>query len=641
MSLIETSNLNLARKWRPQTFATIIGQDIPVRMLKNSLYLKKFFPVYLFAGQRGCGKTTTARVFAAAVNCLNVAAFQADPTQPIPCMTCTSCLAMSNGDHPDFIEIDAASHTGVDNVRSIIEASNYLPLIGQKKIYLIDEAHMLSKAAFNAFLKILEEPPLSVMFMLATTDTPKIPPTVLSRCFQLTFPPIETTALKAHLHALCLAESVTIDDGALDIILQETEGSARDAINLLERVRFAGTEINAATVLHILGKISGHDMVTILDGVVHQKPEQIINHLQAINFYTRSAHALWDMLVLCARSMLWLKHGVKQLPLSLRGIQPELEKLATACSASRLHAMLTLLWTQEFLFNQTNKKHLLVETVLLQLADQVNITDIDELLRAPSTNNTQQTPVSQLAARATQPAQPIPVNQFSQFNPNLAQTRANQLPERTVQSQQVPVNQFSTNAAVSQLSQVQTAQNTPSTAPTPQAPINTDNWQAFLKLLPQLNDPMVTSVFMQATFLGVTPQHKVSLALSAGGMFMREYISSGIGIWLPLLQQAFGPAITGIDWQAGPTQSPPSRTVTFTPTPAPQQPTTQLAAQTQPKEQAQSRPAGANQPWSGHQSKPAPVKEDFITIKDPENWPLASLLLRHFSGRIKRVGNLA
>lgn len=632
MSLPETSNLNLARKWRPQTFATIIGQDIPVRMLKNSLYLKKFFPVYLFAGQRGCGKTTTARVFAAAVNCLNLAAFQTDPTQPIPCMTCTSCLAMSNGDHPDFIEIDAASHTGVDNVRSIIEASNYLPLVGQKKIYLIDEAHMLSKAAFNAFLKILEEPPLSVMFMLATTDTPKIPPTVLSRCFQLTFPPIETTALKAHLHALCQAESVTIDDGALDIILQETEGSARDAINLLERVRFAGTEINATTVLHILGKISGHDMIMLLDGVVHQKPEQIINHLQAINFYTRSAHALWDMLVLCARSMLWLKHGVKQLPLSLRGIQPELEKLAAACSVSRLHAMLTLLWTQEFLFNQTNKKHLLVETVLLQLADQVNITDIDELLRASGAGSNQtagraaqQVPTSPFSASSPQPApvnqfspqaQPVPVNQFSQFNPNLAPTQASRVPT-PVQAQPVPV-----------------------PVSTPQ-PINTDNWQAFLKLLPQLNDPMVTSVFMQATFLGVTSQHKVSLALSAGGMFMREYISSGIGIWLPLLQQAFGPTITGIDWQAGPTQTPPSRTVTFTPTPAPQQASNQPAAQVQPKEQAQSRPAGANQPWAGRQSKPAPVKEDFITIKDPENWPLASLLLRHFSGRIKRVGNLA
>jgi len=164
-------NLNLARKWRPKTFDDIVGQEISVRMLKNGLYLKKFFPVYLFAGQRGCGKTSTARVFASAINCQNLENFQNNPTSnKLPCLECESCKSMLQANHPDFIEIDAASHTGVENVRQILESCTYKPIFGQKKIYLIDEAHMLSKAAFNAFLKVLEEPPSSALFILATTE---------------------------------------------------------------------------------------------------------------------------------------------------------------------------------------------------------------------------------------------------------------------------------------------------------------------------------------------------------------------------------------------------------------------------------------------------------------------------------------
>src|SRR5579871_3248756 len=181
MNTSDTANLNLARKWRSKDFDHIIGQDVAVKMLKNSLYLGQLFPVYLFSGQRGCGKTSTARIFAMAVNCTSLSAFQKNPkTTAIPCLVCDSCVAMATGKHPDFIEIDAASHTGVDTIRTIIDASQLLPLMGSKKIYLIDEAHMLSKSSCNALLKILEEPPCSVLFMLATTDPQKIIETVRS-----------------------------------------------------------------------------------------------------------------------------------------------------------------------------------------------------------------------------------------------------------------------------------------------------------------------------------------------------------------------------------------------------------------------------------------------------------------------------
>jgi DNA polymerase-3 subunit gamma/tau len=196
--------LNLSRKWRSQDFGQIVGQDLAVRILKNSLYLGHYFPVYLFAGQRGCGKTSTARIFAAAVNCHALPLFQKDPKKSsTPCLVCDSCVAMRDGNHPDFIEIDAASHTGVDNIRAVIESSSLLPSMGRKRVYLIDEAHMLSKAAFNAALKILEEPPATALFILATTNPHKIIDTVRSRCFQLFITPIPHDSLKNHLIFIC------------------------------------------------------------------------------------------------------------------------------------------------------------------------------------------------------------------------------------------------------------------------------------------------------------------------------------------------------------------------------------------------------------------------------------------------------
>ncbi len=182
----------------------LLGNHWLCRLVKNSLYRNLIFPVYLLSGTRGCGKTSVARIFAAALNCEALEQFQKNPqNQQLPCLTCASCLAMQAINHPDFIEIDAASHTGVDNVRAIIDAASFVPVLGKKKIYLIDEAHMLSKAAFNAFLKILEEPPISVVFMLATTDPHKIIETVTSRCFQLFFEPIELHAVADHLAHIC------------------------------------------------------------------------------------------------------------------------------------------------------------------------------------------------------------------------------------------------------------------------------------------------------------------------------------------------------------------------------------------------------------------------------------------------------
>lgn len=269
--------LNLARRLRSQTFEQVIGQPIVVRILKNSLYKNYFFPLYLFAGMRGCGKTTTARIFAMAINCQSLVKFQASPRENlVPCLECSSCISALAGNHPDIIEIDAASNTGVDNVRQIIENSTFLPLMGHKKVYIIDEAHMLSKAAFNAFLKVLEEPSASVVFILATTEHAKIIDTVRSRALQLFFRPVSINIIKNYLSEVALQESIQIQDDALDIIARQSEGSVRDALNMLEQVRFIAATITVEHLQAISGSIAQADLDKILQQLIVKDLEQLL-----------------------------------------------------------------------------------------------------------------------------------------------------------------------------------------------------------------------------------------------------------------------------------------------------------------------------------------------------------------------------
>lgn len=368
--------LNLARKWRSQQFDQIIGQELCVRMLKNSLYLGHFFPVYLFSGQRGCGKTTAARVFASALNCEQLPIFQKAPQQnPVPCLVCVSCKSMAAGNHPDFIEIDAASHTGVDNVRNIVEASSLLPVMGGKKIYLIDEAHMLSKAAFNAFLKVLEEPPMGVLFILATTDPQKIIPTVTSRCFQLFFKPVQEVYLVEHLKNICKKERIRFDEAGLRLIVQETQGSVRDAINMLEQVRFSSSSVNKQSVLQVLGHVDDAHLIAVCSAVVESGPAQIVRLIHESNLSQFSAEFLWQRLVAAFRAMIWLKYGVT--PDQFSEHVQQLRALSQRCTLKQLQQMLGILYDFEMPFLKTTAQHTMLELVLLQ-CNQVKNNGINE-----------------------------------------------------------------------------------------------------------------------------------------------------------------------------------------------------------------------------------------------------------------------
>ena len=232
-------------KWRPQTFDDVVSQTHIVRTLRNALRLGHIHHAYLFAGPRGTGKTSMARLIAKAVNC------QA-PVEERPCNACEMCQAVNEGRLMDLIEIDAASHTGVDNVRDILEKVNFRPTQARYKVYVIDEVHMLSTAAFNALLKTLEEPPAHVIFVLATTEVHKIPATVLSRCQRFEFRRIPLDDIVVRLKRICQTEEIDAETEALDLIARAATGSMRDAISLLDQMAADGT-VSAEYVRQMLG----------------------------------------------------------------------------------------------------------------------------------------------------------------------------------------------------------------------------------------------------------------------------------------------------------------------------------------------------------------------------------------------------
>ncbi len=590
-------DLNLARKWRPQTFDTVVGQDIPIKMLKNSLFLKKFFPVYLFAGQRGCGKTTTARILAAAANCLALESFQQNPTaNTIPCLSCQSCVLMRKGNHPDFIEIDAASNTGVDNIRQLIETASYVPLAGNKKIFLIDEAHMLSKAAFNAFLKILEEPPRSVLFILATTELQKIPQTVLSRCFHVVFSSINKIDLRDHLATICTQENIAIEPGALDAIIQETDGSARDAINLLEQVRFAHDVITSESILQTLGKLSNEIVIRLVECIIEKNPRQLLTVLASIDFDRINPESLWEALSDFCKALLWLKYESPTIATHLQPLQAALTELAEQCSLNRLHAMMQLLWHQEPLFLRTNRKHAFLETLLIQLCSQTNIVDLEELLQQvrDDSNNSSGTAnkTPQITQKKTVVQKPV----------SSVQRQAPEIPEP--------------KALVAQEQEAKEPAEADDSVPTP-APLKPsahspyhEQWQQFKTDLVAANgDPIATSILLQALLIGLSDSKSaLVLQLNKNNKFFKDSVESARPWWQPLLLQHFA-GITAVDFVAGEELQTTQRSNT-------------------PPNSSATRPETAK--VTASEAQPAP------TSNNPEDWPIAHLVKKHVPGRIKK-----
>lgn len=239
----------LARKWRPKTFAQLAGQEHVVRALSNALTQNRLHHAYLFTGTRGVGKTTIARIFAKSLNC-------AAGITATPCGECSACKEIDSGRFIDLIELDAASNTQVDNMRELLESALYAPTSGRFKVYIIDEVHMLSKSAFNAMLKTLEEPPGHVKFILATTDPQKIPVTVLSRCLQFNLKQLPPALIAAHLQYVLEQEQVSFESAAVNLIARAAQGSMRDALSLMDQaIAFSAARVEEAVVRTMLGAI--------------------------------------------------------------------------------------------------------------------------------------------------------------------------------------------------------------------------------------------------------------------------------------------------------------------------------------------------------------------------------------------------
>ena len=264
---IQTGYRVLARKYRPDRFSELIGQDALVRTLGNALSLGRLAHAFVLTGVRGVGKTSTARLLARGLNCIG-ADGTGDATLE-PCGTCEPCVAIAASRHVDVLEVDAASHTGVDDARDIIEGVGYRPVSARYKIYIIDEVHMMSKSAFNALLKTLEEPPDNVKFIFATTEIRKVPVTILSRCQRFDLRRVDSDVLAAHLASICTHESIDADTEALNVISRAAEGSVRDALSLLDQAAaMTADQISADNIAAMLGRPGRADSIAMLDAAM-------------------------------------------------------------------------------------------------------------------------------------------------------------------------------------------------------------------------------------------------------------------------------------------------------------------------------------------------------------------------------------
>lgn len=280
-----------ARKYRPSNFSELLGQEVLVKTLSYCVNHNRLASAYLLTGIRGVGKTSSARIIAKTVNCTNRLSSQHDVSS---CNQCQNCLSFNNQSHPDIIEIDAASRTGVDDVREIIESSEYRPLLGAYKFFIIDEVHMLSKSAFNALLKIIEEPPAHVIFIFATTEAVKIPLTVISRCQRYDLRRLSQNEIEQLLVDIATKEQLKFDLDALQIIANKSEGSARDAVSMLDQAASYIHNINqvdiisAELVSQMLGLLNSETFVKVIQLIIANAPKDAIDLLNKIYSQTSS-----------------------------------------------------------------------------------------------------------------------------------------------------------------------------------------------------------------------------------------------------------------------------------------------------------------------------------------------------------------
>ncbi|MBD6618513.1 DNA polymerase III subunit gamma/tau [Komarekiella sp. 'clone 1'] len=405
----------LHHKYRPKSFAELVGQEAIATTLTNAIRTAKIAPAYLFTGPRGTGKTSSARILAKSLNCL-----KSDKPTAEPCGVCDVCQGITKGYSLDVIEIDAASNTGVDNIRELIEKAQFAPVQCRYKVYVVDECHMLSTQAFNALLKTLEEPPKHVVFVLATTDPQRVLPTIISRCQRFDFRRIQLEAMVRHLSTIALKENITISPDAVTLVAQIAQGGLRDAESLLDQLALLSGEVTPDRVWDLVGTVSERDLLALLDAIAQNNPEAVLDCTRKILDLGREPLTILQNLATFYRDLLIAQTAPNRhdLVTCTRQTWTALVEFAQKLDMSTILAGQQHLRTAEVQIKNTTQPRLWLEVTLLGLLPSA--TNIQP--QAPSISPRVNTPAVSShppAVAKNHPVSSLPLNE-PQTNPNSA-----------------------------------------------------------------------------------------------------------------------------------------------------------------------------------------------------------------------------
>ncbi len=382
-----------ARKWRPRQFDEVVGQEHITATLKSAVHSGRVAQCYLFCGPRGVGKTTTARILAKVLNC-------ADPGDGNPCEACDSCQSIASATSMNVLEIDGASNNSVDDVRELREVVRYAATAGVYKIYIIDEVHMLSTAAFNALLKTLEEPPEHVVFIFATTEVQSVPDTILSRCQRFNFRRISTGQIATHLGTIAQAEGIAVEEGALHLLASRADGALRDAESLLDQVVSLGAEVSQQAVVQVLGLVDRGLYFELLDAMREAAPARVLDVVaQAVDEGADIEEFVYGLAELL-RHLLFAKiqGGADELDMA-EDARRRCGELADAMAVEDLLRMMQSLLDVEADLKRSLQPRFRLEIALVHLALMGRSVDVGELLRR----------LQSLEGAAPRPAAPPPL----------------------------------------------------------------------------------------------------------------------------------------------------------------------------------------------------------------------------------------